>query len=290
MKKQNKVPWQVKLYPKVYNYFASESDLLRRLIEHQHSETKHIKDTRTDQLYLLLASIYSCSSAILTLLKNLAYLNECYMLSRALLERVINYLYLLCCEEEEFKKFIMYNKYRQVRALDREVKVGEHIARIKMSVPVNYDLNPELQEALDMFTSKKGKMINKWTPLSILERLDRIANLGKFDIRYLLVSNLSIYQDASEALHGSIYGFTFQFGTTKGKREDPANFVESVHGNACVLCVQLGTCLHTLFESYNKTIEIDKLFQESRRNTTTLSSTLDKTGIRSKPGITLHSK
>lgn len=288
MAKQDKGVWQIELFPEFYEFFVKENDLLRRLIEHQHNELGHLKDTRLDQLYLLLASIYSCSSAILTLLKNLAFLNDCYMLSRAFLERIINYLYLLSCGEEEFHKFVMYNKYRQVRSFDCELKAGQYTAKLKHTSSAEIASSSEFKKIVDMFTSRKGKPINRWTSRSIPKRLESITNLGKVDIRYLLISVLSIYEDASEALHGTIYGSAFQFGTLQEKHETRSDFIRSVHGNASVLCVQLGTSLHTTFKAFTEISDIHKFLQESDKNMANLSSTLKKINNPPKPNITVQ--
>ena len=103
-------------------------------------------------------SIYITGNAINLLAVN-NFLSESYMLARALLEKSINYMYLLVCEEEEYQKYLNYTKQKGYRILNRSFVVGEQKAELKWSGFVDLDKNSELREAVNQFTSEKGKVI-----------------------------------------------------------------------------------------------------------------------------------
>ena len=134
-------------------------------------------------------------------------LNQAYIISRALLERITNYCFLQLCSDEDFKDYIDYSVNKCGRRVDRSVEAyGKVRARIALKEGT-FVLPPEVVAAVAKFTSERGKEKTRWTNISLPERAAvvevKLGNTGLF------VSLLTVYADASEALHGTLYGATF---------------------------------------------------------------------------------
>ena len=96
------------------------------------------------------------------------------------------------------------------RRIDRSVEADGRVrARIALKDGI-LTLPPEVSAAIAKFTSERGREKTRWTNTSLPERAAAIeAELGSTG---LFVSLLTIYGDASEALHGTLYGAIFHLG------------------------------------------------------------------------------
>lgn len=236
------------IYKRVQEYYVQQVLLTKELYEYQFNEWEKIANQRIQSLYHLLMSIYITGNAINLLARN-NFLSESYILARALLEKVINYMYALVCEEDEYQKYLNYTKQKGYRILNRSFIVGEQKAELKWSGSVNLDDNPELREAVNQFTSGKGKAITRWTSLSLAERLNVIRDKGNIKIEGLMLSTLGIYDDASEALHGTLYGSAFHFGFFEGKIPAKVeDLAETYRSKLLFLFFALGTSIDSLFK------------------------------------------
>lgn len=254
-----------------HRLYVKQIVLLESLYKYQFEKLGHLDDTRLGSLYLLLFSMTYTGSAISILAGRMqaegCLITECYMLARSLIERIINYLYLLYCDEKEYKKFLQYTKQKGVRVLNRSFTVGEIEVALRISEQVDFKYNSEIAEAVEQFTSKRGKPITRWTKSSISDMLETIKNKGNVDIRYLMLAVLGIYDDASEALHGTIYGATFHIGhyfnrIPKSKNELKKN----INGQFSTLFLMLCTSIHTLIIGFNKNAGIEEILRESKKN------------------------
>ena len=267
------------IYEEVQKYYVKQVLLTKELYEYHHSEWERITGKRIQSLYHLLMSIYITGNAINLLAIN-NFLGESYMLARALLEKLINYMYLLACEEEEYMKYLNYTKQKGYRILNRSIIVEGQKAELKWSGSVDLDKNPELREAVNQFTSKKGKVITRWTSLSIAERLNIIRDKAKIRIEALMLSTLGIYDDASEALHGTLYGSAFHYGFFEGKIPAKVEDLAETYRNKLILLFfALGTAIASLLEvlTYAYPEEKNKDFVESARiNLKELQKSIDK--------------
>lgn len=225
---------------------------------------------RMSGLYLLFFSLHSTGLSIAHL-ANGKFLNESFMLARSQMEKIINYLYLLYCDEEEYQNYIAYSKQKQFRMFNRSVNVGKLKAEIKRLDLTELQDNPELQEALNRFTSKSGKEISRWSTRSIPDRLSVIEpKVG--DISILMLSFLGIHENASEALHGTLYGVAFNIGLWFGKT--PSSLGElSKYWNEqfSMLFLMLGTSIHTLLKVIHSEIPIENLKSQSSENVRAIS-------------------
>lgn len=266
------------LYKRVQKYYVQQVLLTKELYEYQYAEWGTIDNPRILSLYHLLMSIYITGNGINLLAIN-NFLGESYMLARALLEKLINYMYLLVCEENEYKKYLTYTKQKGYRVLNRSFIVGDQKAELKWSGSINLDDYPELKEAVNEFTSSKGKAVPRWTSLSLADRLATIRDQGKIKIEGLMLSTLGIYDDASEAIHGSLYGATFNYGLFEGKIPSSVQELAETYRNKLLfLFFALGTCIDSLIEVISGVYPADKVkdfARQSRINLEALQKSVD---------------
>ncbi|WP_447839066.1 DUF5677 domain-containing protein [Aeromonas salmonicida] len=195
---------------------TEEGMLLWRECFHKHIEllityeisVRECQNERAIKLYPIFASIIEDSISLDILAKNYR-LNQCYIISRALLERVINFCYLLYSPEDEYESFVAYTKNKAARGLSRKIEIG---GQKKVSLEFSggeYELPQDYRDAVERFTSENGREIPRWTKLNIEKRA---VFLDEKSGRNLLLHVLMIYGDASEALHGTLYGALFHLG------------------------------------------------------------------------------
>lgn len=246
---------------KLFDFYVNQVNLILEL-----STNPDFKNTtgRMSELYVLFYSLHSIGFAIAHLAQH-GFLNESFMLARSQLEKTINYLYLLNCDEEEYLNYVAYTKQKQFRMFNRSVNVGEMKAKINRLGVEELKENPELQEALNKFTSKSGKEISRWSTKSIPDRLSVIEpKLGK-DIGFYMLSYLGIHENASEALHGTIYGVAFNIGLWGGKPPSSVDeLYENWNGQFSMLFLMLGT--YALLKAIHNEVPIESIKAESSEN------------------------
>ncbi len=267
------------LYKRVQKYYVQQVLLIKELYEYQYDELEKIDNPRVVSLYHLLMSIYITGNAINLLAIN-NFLGESYMLARSLLEKLINYMYLLVCEEKEYKKYLAYTKQKSYRILNRSFIVGDQKAELKWTGSVNLDDYPELKEAVNEFTNSKGKAIKSkmWSSLSLADRLATIRDKSKIKIEGIMLTTLGIYDDASEALHGSLYGVTFNYGFFEKIPSSAQELAETYRNKLLFLFFGLGTCIGTLFEVISGVYSSEKVKDfgmQSKSNLELLQKSVD---------------
>ncbi|MEQ4659612.1 DUF5677 domain-containing protein [Providencia manganoxydans] len=187
-------------------------ECLNTHLEHLVENLEIVRNTNNDRvvkLYPLYASIIE-DAISLDILTKYSRLNQCYIISRALLERVINYCYLLYASNEEYESFVDYTKNKAARSLSRKIEL-DGVKKVSVDFANGYyELPEDYKRAVDKFTSKNGKEIPRWTSLNIDKRA---CFLDEKSGKNLLLHVLMIYGDASEALHGTLYGALFHLGT-----------------------------------------------------------------------------
>lgn len=196
-------------------------------------------------------------------------LNECKMLGRALLERSINFVYLLVCEEEEFDRYRNYTIQKAYRRLDRSVTAGQHTFKMTYEGMVDPSEVPELEEALDMFTSKRGREITRWTQNGLGDRIEVIDEKSSVSVVPFVLCWHSIYEDASEALHGTMYGCTFHTSAYEPgvSHTDESELNDNLRKNLTMLNWECGILLNILLHAANHEGRLDDLCEISAQNT-----------------------
>lgn len=181
---------------------------INRLIELE-PDLRRSQVGRLSPIHPLYSSIIEDCISIRLLGQN-GRLNQAYILARAFLERMINYCFLQLAPDDEYENYIDYSKNKAGRRLSRSIEVyGEVKAKLEYRKG-EYELPSDIREAIEKFTSEKGREKTRWTKLGLPERAAVLEKeTGKSG---LFMHLLSIYGDASEAIHGTLYGALFHFG------------------------------------------------------------------------------
>ncbi len=138
-------------------------------------------------------------------------LNQAYVISRALLERAANYCFLQICSDDQYRHYLDYSLNKAGRRIDRSIEAGGEVQAKLYLKDGPLILPPAIQAAIAKFTSQRGGEKTRWTTISLPDRVAALeAKLGGTG---LFMSLLTIYADASEALHGTLYGALFHLGT-----------------------------------------------------------------------------
>lgn len=163
---------------------------------------------RIRKLFPLFSSIIE-DSISLQILLNHSRINQCYIISRALLERVINFCYLQYSSVDEFQSYVDYTKNKAARSLSRNIDINGVIKCSLKYGNEGFSLPDDYRNAVDKFTSNKGKEIPRWTRVNIDNRANLLDSMTG---QNLFIHMMMIYGDASEALHGTLYGSLFHLG------------------------------------------------------------------------------
>ncbi len=231
---------------------------------------------RFDEMRVVLMSSVGVAIAI-TRLGTEDMLNESTMLTRALLERLINFCYLMVCEEDEYEKYKAHSLQKSYRKLDRQITAGEHSFRVKYTGEIDVDSIPELKKALSQFTGSRGGEKTRWTDVDLSERVILIGEKSDIDERKWLLALLSFYEDASEALHGTLYGSVFHTGFYEPgfNREDTEAIERNAQMKLTLLYWQMGDIIAdviTFLGEKNGLSDFLKKSQENAKKTTEIMS------------------
>ncbi|HEB13488.1 MAG TPA: hypothetical protein ENI13_00735, partial [candidate division CPR3 bacterium] len=200
MGKKKKLFGTKDLTKQLHDFLLAESNLIKGVFSQK-------LDSKAEQIKVVLASCCNTATAIAKLCKNSEYFYaEAIVLARAFIEKIINFCYLLICDEEEFNKFLKHTVQKSYRKLDRSTQVGTLKLGMKFQGKIDIDSNPLLKEALEEFTSEKGKEKTRWTTKNLEKRIEIIFQRTSLNIGIFMLNTLSIYEDASETLHGTLYG------------------------------------------------------------------------------------
>lgn len=164
-----------------------------------------------DLIFPLLVGLHHTGRAIV-LVSQETLVNEITMLSRAFLERAVNSLYLDVCEQSEKDAYRRYSLSKGARSLNRSVQADGRAYTLQWSGYARVWEDPPVQEAIAHFTSSRGRQMTRWTNTGICDRISLLEKRVASDARLLFLFALMVYEDASEALHGTGYGCTFHFG------------------------------------------------------------------------------
>lgn len=247
-------PFTNELLEEMEKFFLEETTLL--------SSLRDIPQLRVSQMYPLFHSLMDTAKSMAVLARH-NFINEMYMVSRSYIERLINFLYLQVCDEEEYRKFTLHATQKAYRRLSRSIDISTGSVGLTFQGMDSVVL-PELEEALNAFTSKSGKEITHWTPVSLDRRIDLISQRTSRKPHIMLLCKLNIYEDASEALHGTLYGSVFHLGvftpnTLLNTPDDlERHFVSlktTIFWTCGLLTYEFFEILQTLYHNLDKLIE-----------------------------------
>lgn len=178
-------------------------------------------------------------------------LNQSYILARAFLERLINYCFLQISSKDEYENFIDYSANKAGRRLSRTMVAN---GRVKAKIEYaggEYELPSHIQKAIDKFTSENGREKTRWTKLGLPERAAIVES--ECEKSGLFMHLLCIYSDASEAIHGTLYGALFHLGTydPQSAPTDQSSLDKHRYATLSMIYLILGSAIDTLFSFLN---------------------------------------
>jgi hypothetical protein len=177
---------------------------------------------KDQQLIQALATCGNTGEAIYKLLQEDTTLSEGYMLMRVLLEKLVNFHYLRCSGDSELKHYQMYPYYRYYHSLGQ--KVYGHTMKAQIDNPrwkvQKLQTRPPFSEALAMFSATNPTM--GWTSKSFGQKVKHICEHEPTLEPGLVLSQMLAYTDASEMLHGSLWGILVLSGVFGADFKNPS--------------------------------------------------------------------
>jgi len=268
-------------------FFASELMLLKEAVP-------KIVDDKLAKAAVLLISCGQTGAALFLLSNQTEIFNsESVMLARAFMETITNFCYLGVCNEKEYRAFILhpiYKHYHRVGSLRLEDDLTSIEENLVMRKEKQEKLKkiPIVQEALTMFSETNSHL--NWTKKTINQRIAVIEKWGKLMDFFFTINKLQYYSEASETLHGSLYGCTYDIGVFEpgfdhSKKEELSK--KLYKDNTCIL-LHLGMLIHESFTLISYSNDIKELWDYSYRNRNNALNLLfhvleikqDKPGIR----------
>lgn len=138
--------------------------------------------------------------------------SEAYIIARSLIERLITYHFILSSDDSVRDDYFDYSEQRKYRNLDRSITINDKTVSIKATTQLNVDDYPKLKDVIEKFTGERsGKAKTRWTSNNLMKMLSVIGANSDLDITQLMAGMNYIYSDASESLHGTLYGCGFHF-------------------------------------------------------------------------------
>jgi Family of unknown function (DUF5677) len=246
-------------------FFASELMMLKEVIP-------RLVDDRLAKTATLLISCGQTGAALLQLSAQTdTFTGESLMLARSFMEKITNFCYVNICDEREYRAFLLHPIYKHYHntgspTMEEDIDFSAENAVARQKKQEELRKIPIVQEALALFSETNSRM--NWTRKAMGEKIDIIAKWGKLLDVFFTLNKLEYYSDASEALHGSLYGCTFNVGVfergfdhTKGEEIEKKLYKD----NACVL-LHLGMLVHESFTLISYTEDIKEFWDASYRN------------------------
>ncbi len=246
-------------------FFASELMLLKDV-------QPKITDKRIGQAATLLRSACNTGAALLQLAHQTdIFSSQSVMLARSFMETVINFCYACICDEKEFRAFVLHPIYKQYHNAGHP-KMEDDLEELHENIKRREEKQAKLreksivQEALSIFSETKPGM--NWTKKRLGERIEAIEDWGKVLDVFFTISKLEYYSDASEILHGSLYGCTYNIGAFEpgfNPTDHEALSKRTYKESTCML-LHLGMLVHEAFTLINYTNDIKDMWDHSYRN------------------------
>jgi hypothetical protein len=232
------------------------------------------KNSRIFNLIFLLERISSECKAVVNLLPG-GFVSESYILARSTLEKSINYCYLLVCDEEEYKNYMDYSKQKMVRSFYSKERAFGHLG-IKKELPDIALLSS--YHPLKKFTGPRGGEKTRWTEKNLEDRIKKVQEIvDNFTSQIYLVALNYIYEDASESLHGTLYGAIFHtgiFGAASSAKEGYRFLI----GLGMNLCMLLGLIINEILVVTDHDVKIPEIVKSSQENYSKTIGKLYKNG------------
>ena len=143
-----------------------------------------------------------------------------------------------------------------------------------------FDINkfPDLKSAVDKYTSaKKKKPITRWSNTSLTDKLAVIDQAGEININVFIITLAAFYDDASEALHATLYGLGFHTGIFEPKinAHSPEEISNHCHRCASMLFCLFGLLLGVTNSFVAKTASLPDVLEDVTKTTNQINREID---------------
>ncbi len=248
-------------------FFGAELMLMKEAIP-------KITDDRISKTATLLISGGQTGAAFLQLASQVeCFTSEAIMLARSFMETITNFCYASVCDEKEYRAFILHPIYKyyfkvgfhSIEEINNYETYMEHAKAIKGKREKLKQV-PIVQEALAMFSETKPNLT--WTKKSLNERIKVLEKWGKFLDVFFSLNKIQYYSDASEALHGSLYGCTYDLGAFDPDFDhtNKEEFSKKLHKDNACLILYLGTLIHESLTLIKYSNDISEIWEYSYKN------------------------
>jgi hypothetical protein len=255
-------------------FFASQLMLLKEAVP-------KIVDDRLSKAAMLLMSCGQTGAALLQLASQTdTHTSESVMLARAFMEKITNFCYVGICDEKEYRAFLLHPVYKHYHNLlfpriedsINSTSLDEYTELVTKKLAAQKEKqealkrNPLVMEALSIFSDTKATL--NWTRKTMSQRIDVIAKSGKLMDVFFTLNKIQYYSDASETLHGSLYGCTYSIGVFDPEL-DHANEEElnkKLYKDSTCMLLHLGTLIHESLTLISYTNNIKDVWHPSYNN------------------------
>ena len=247
-------------------FFAAELYLMKEVIP-------QITNDRLAKAATLLMSCGQTGAVLVQIAVQAdSFTTQTAMLARAFIEGMTNFCYVGLCDENEFRAFVLhpvYKHYHELGSLTMAESLGADPTLALTNRKAKQEKFKEKQivkEALHVFSETKATI--NWTKKRFGERIELIEQSKKLMDVFFTINQLQYYSDASEALHGSLYGSTYTTGIFNPDfdHSNSEKLAARLHEiNACTL-LHLGMLIHEAFTLISYSDKIEELWDPSYRN------------------------
>ncbi|PKP20472.1 MAG: hypothetical protein CVU05_09015 [Bacteroidetes bacterium HGW-Bacteroidetes-21] len=246
-------------------FFASELILLKKTLP-------KIVDDRLAKPSVLLMSCGQTGAALLQLSNQVnRYNDEVIMLARAFMEIITNFCYVGICDEREYRAFILHPIYKQYHNIG-SFKMEDGFDNISEKYAARKEFQDKLKkklivkEALTMFSETNPHL--NWTKKTLSQRIDVIIERGNLLDDFFTIIKHQYYSDASETLHGSLYGCGYGMGAFDPEfdRSKKNELAKKLYKNSTCVLLHLGMLIHESFTLISYSNDIEKIWKTSFLN------------------------
>lgn len=248
-------------------FFGAELMLLKEVVP-------KITDEKLTKPAILLITSSQTGAALLQLASQTdSFTRQSVMLARAFMESITNFVYLGVCDEKEYRAFMLHPIYRHYHnvampQMDDEWDFENIEANFKVKEERQKELKQKqiVQDALAMFSETKSNL--NWTKKTLGQRIDVITKWGKLMDVFFTLSKSRYYSDASEVLHGSLYGCTYSIGMFEPEfdRNKEGELDKKLYKDSTCVLLHLGMLIHEAFTLIGYTNDIKEIWGHSYRN------------------------
>lgn len=254
-----------KYHIEAMKFFAAELMLLKEIVT-------NIEDDRLGKCSVLLISCGQTGAALLQMANQIdCFASEAVMLARAFMEKITNFCYVGVCDEDEFRAFVLhpiYKKYHSLGAAKMEDDldlITENVISRKQKQQ-KFKEKSIVQEALNIFSEENPRL--NWTKKTLNQRIEVIQEWGKLMDVFFTINKLEYYSDASEVLHGSLYGCTYNLGILDDgfDRNIEGEMEKKIYKDNTCMLLHLGMLIHESLTLISYSNNIEKQWDYSYRN------------------------